>query len=330
MLGIAVCATYASGAFVLLDGLEAGSQSVLGRLDTGPYLAYQGVFPNLEPFTMDEELQGAHSAGWLRTADLMTDASPVAVRVLGLADGGALGGPTPAPGTTFVSPFLSQLSSSDAIVLRTPIGAVEVSVAAPAGPNLVLPETWIVLSETDLRQIATWEEGHYDLIFVAQREDAVHLAEGGYTVLALASVADFFGAALQEARRLVGSLVAVSAIAIGVVAFSLVSLELRYRRSEIHTLRALGLDGRGLGRLYGLQLAFIVAGGAVLGMAGGIAVANGIVSFAPLLGLPTVISPHLSLAGLLIPHAASLGAGLAGGGVGLFRQIRRWDHAPRR
>ncbi|MFQ5552692.1 MAG: FtsX-like permease family protein [Thermoplasmata archaeon] len=329
MLGIAVCATYAAGALVLLDGLENGSQSVLGRLGAGPYLAYRGGFPQLEPFGMDGDFQGPYRAGWLRAAELVTDASFVPVRVVAFS-AGDLGGPAPTAGTTFASPSISGSGPDHTLVLRTEVGVVEVAVAPPGGPSFGLPETWILLSESDLRQIATWDARRYDLLFIEGREDAQQLADSGYTVLALASAPDFFEATLREARRLVGGLVGVSAVAIAVVAYSLTSLEIRYRRAETRTLRALGMDGRALGRLYGLQLVFIVAGGTVLGLAGGIVAANGLVSFAPLFGLPTVISPHLTLGGVVVPMAISLAAGLAGGGVGLLRHVRRWDHAPRR
>lgn len=330
MLGIAVCATYISGALVLLDGLEIGVQSVLGRLDTGPYMAYRGVFPQLEPFVMVGEPQGPHRAGWLRPAELVTDTSPVSIRLLAFADG-SFGGPAPSPGTAFVDPLLSQASGSgNVLVLRTEVGVVEVTGETSRGMDLGLPDTWVLISEADLRRLTTWENGSFDLLLVEQREDARRLAETGYAVLALVSAPDFFEAALREAQRLVGGLVAVSAVAIAAVAYSLISLEIRYRRPEARTLRALGMDGRALGRLYALQLAFIVAGGTALGVAGGIVAANGLVSFAPLLGLPTVISPHLSLAGLLVPVGASLGAGLAGGGVSVLRNIRRWDRAPGR
>ncbi len=326
MLGIAVSATYAAGAFVLLDGLEAGSQSVLDRLETGPYLSYRGVFPWLEPFALDEEFRGAYRAGWLRPAEIVTDPSPVPVRVVTFADG-SLGGPAPPPGTAFGSPQLAQGAGGDALVLRTEVGVVQVTLEGSQELGLALPASWIVIAESDLRGLATWEAGSFDLLFLERREDALRLDDGGYTVLSLASAPDFFEAAVQEARRLVASLVGVSAVAIGVIAYSLIALEFRYRRSETHTLLALGMDGRGLGRLYGLQLAFIVVGGTLLGVAGGIVAANGLVSFAPLFGLPTVIRPHLSLTGLVVPLVASLGAGLAGGGLSLLQSLRRWNRA---
>ena len=329
MLGIAVCATYAAGALVLLDGLEAGSQSVLDRLETGPYLTYRGVFPRLDPFVMDSNLQGPSRAGWLRPAELVTDSALVPVRVLALANG-SLGGPAPTPGMAFGNPQLTQGLGTSPLSLRTGAGAIQVTFAAWGERELTLPDTWILIAEADLRRLATWEEGSFDLLFVEPRDDALLLADAGYTVLALASAPDFFNATLQDVRRLIGSLVVISAVAIAAIAYSLIALEMRYRRPETRTLVALGMDGRGLGRLYGLQLGFIVVGGTLLGMAGGIVAASGLVSFAPLFGLPTVISPHLSLTGFVVPLAASLAAGLAGGGLSLLQNLRRWNRAPGR
>lgn len=329
MLGIAVCATYATGALVLLDGLEVGSESVLERLDTGPFLAYRGVFPQLEPFDIDGTLRGLSRAGWLRSAELVTETAPVGIRVLALADG-SLGGSGPSPGTTFGSLALPPGSGvTDTLVLRTELGTVEITVEDSEGMGVGLPDTWLLISEVDLRRLATWEEDTFDLLFVELREDARGLAGAGFSVLSLTSAPDFFGAVLQEARRLVGGLVGVSAVAIAAVAYSLISLDIRYRRPETRTLLAVGMDGRGLGRLYGFQLAFTVVGGTLLGVAGGIAAANALVSFAPLFGLPTVISPHLSLTGLMLPLATSLGAGLMGGGLSLLQNLRRWNRAPR-
>lgn len=334
MLGIAVCATYATGAMALLDGLEAGSRSVLGRLDTGPFLAYRGAFPHFEPFALDGGVQGSYRPGWLRPAHLVTNTSSVPVRLLAFAGTGDLSfGRVPNPGEMLLGAPLSQelgLAPDDGLTLRTDGGVVEVVVAGPWEADLDLPSTWVLTSEADLRRLAPWEEGRYDLVFAAQREDAVRLAGDGYTVQALVSVTDFFDAALQEARQIVGGLIGVSAVAIAAVAYSLLSLEIRYRQGEIRTLRAIGLGGRGLGRLYGLQLAFIVAGGTALGMAAGLVAAHGLVSFAPLFGLPTVIRPHVSLWGLLLPLTASLGAGMAGGGTGLWLHLRRLNHAPHR
>ncbi|MEE8199166.1 MAG: FtsX-like permease family protein, partial [Thermoplasmata archaeon] len=261
--------------------------------------------------------------------ELVTDSALVPVRVLALANGN-LGGPTPAPGIAFGSPQLTQGLGMNPLSLRTEAGAVQVTFVASGERELTLPDTWILIAEADLRRLATWEEGSFDLLFVEPREDALLLADAGYTVLALASAPDFFNATLQDVRRLIGSLVVVSAVAIAAIAYSLIALEMRYRRPETRTLVALGMDGRGLGRLYGLQLGFIVVGGTLLGMAGGIVAASGLVSFAPLFGLPTVISPHLSLTGFVVPLAASLAAGLAGGGLSLLQNLRRWNRAPGR
>ncbi|MFQ5919548.1 MAG: FtsX-like permease family protein [Thermoplasmata archaeon] len=327
MLGIAVCATYATGALVLLDGLEAGSRSVLDRLEAGPYLTYRGVFPRVDPIVRESSLEGPYRAGWLRPAAIVTNSTSVPVRVLALADG-TLGGPAPAPGTARGSPRLLQ-EVGTSLVLRTAQDEIQVNLASSTETTLPFPDSWIVIAETDLRRLATWDEGTFDLLFVEPRGDALLLQGAGYTVLALASAPDFFGATLREARGLVGSLVVVSAVAIAAIAYSLIALEMRYRRRETRTLLALGVDGRGLGRLYGLQLAFIVVGGTLLGMAGGIVAAYALVSFAPLFGLPTVIAPHLSIAGFAVPLAAALAAGLAGGGLSLFQNLRRWNRAPR-
>lgn len=333
MLGIAVCATYATGAMALLDGLEAGTESVLNRLDAGPYLAYRGTFPDLEPFGMQSGIQGPYRAGWLRPAELVFDASTVPVRLLAFSETGDLSfGPSPREGESlFSSPAAQSFgrASDGVLVLRTEEAVLELTVGGSWAAGFRLPDTWILVSEADLRLLASLDDRRYDLLFLAQRADAAGMASEGYAIQSVVSAPDFFAAALQEARGIVGGLVAVSAAVIAVVAYSLLALEIRYRRDEIRTLRALGLDGRGLRRLYGLQLAFIVAGGTAMGIAGGVVAANGLVSFAPFFGLPTTIQPHLSFWGLLLPLAAALVAGLAGGGASLLWHLRRWERAPR-
>lgn len=327
VLGIAVCAMYSAGALVLLDGLAAGTGSVLDRLPTGPHLAHRGSFPDLAPAPLPEGLQGAVAAGWLRPGSVASAEAEAQARLLALTDPSLLGLPAlPAPGEAFLARPLAE-------ALNVPVGQ-PVTVAGPDGEatlvlarhltgGVTLPSGWVLLAPEELWALTGADPAAYDLLLLADRRDATRLATEGYDVLSLASAPDFFHAALAEARGLLLGVVGASALAVAVTAYSLLALEVRYRHDEIRTLRALGLDGGGLLRLYGLQVLFVVGSGAVLGLATGIVAAHGLVSFAPFFGLPTVIRPHLTAWGVLLPLLSALGAGAAGGFLSLAVHLGR-------
>lgn len=331
ILGVAVCAMYASGALVLLEGLQAGSATVIPRLEVGPFLAYQGAFPDVRPAPLPEApFLGAVGAGWLRDGTLTAGNDTASVRLLSFPVTRNL--PEPAAYPLARSPeakasalLLEELALPVGASVRVEAGAGSRDLPlgrAPAGP-LVLPERWVLVPPDAMASVAPVEDDRFDLLLVAEAEDAQRLAEGGYTVLSLTSAVGFFQEALEDARDLVFTVVVASAVAVGALTFSLLSLEIRYRRREMATLRAVGMDRGGFLRLYGLQLAYLVGAGTALGLALGIVVANGLVSFAPFVGLPTIIRPQVTALGLAVPLLSTLAAGAAGGVASLVLSLRR-------
>jgi hypothetical protein len=317
---------------VLMDGVAAGSASVLSRLQDGPFLAYRGEYPDLEPFSSPDGLQGRHALGWIEPAILESDSSSAMVKLLALSDPGVLYPIDPGRGEAYAAASLMarlDLSAGSTILLTIGQEVLQLNLAGSLQSSVSLPDTWLMVSEEDLRDALGQQVDAYNLLLLEQRQDASRIEGRGFTVLSLSSAADFFAGGLEEARRVVLSIVVASSIAIGALAFSLLSLEVRYRRRELDTLRAMGLDPWGFARLYGLQLAFILLTGTGLGIAMGIVVANGLVSFAPFFGLTTVIKPQVTAPGLLLPITSSLLAGFAGGVATITLTLRRLSREAR-
>ncbi len=330
ILGIAVCAMYSSGAMVLLDGLAEGSSSVLARIETGPFLAYRGSFPELEPLGEQVHLGGGSALGRLETATLRVENSTFHVRLFSISDLGILSlSKGPQAREAFLTPtFAGKLGIEEGQVVNLASAEKEGTLvfAGFLKPAVPLPEGWVLVSEGDLRELFPSASAAHNFALVNERKSALDLEGQGLTVLSLTSAGDFFLLGLEEARRIVFSIVVASSIAIAALAFSLLSLEVRYRRREIETLRALGMGGRDFLKLYGLQMAFILSAGTILGISMGIVVANGLVSFSPFFGLTTVIRPQVTPAGVLIPLLSSLFAGLAGGTSSILYALRRLTH----
>lgn len=318
---------YSSGAMVLLDGLQEGASSVLSRIETGPFFAYQGGAGDLKAFPAPSGLQGDLASGRIRDAILRVDGEATPVRVFSLSNPSLIQVTAPASGTVLLHPSKMVelgLAVGENMEIEGEVDPMSLGLAGPLRGVVGLPEEWILLGEEDLLTLFPGAVGLHDFLILEKRHDAEALEAEGFTILPLTSAGDFFLQGLEEARRVVLALVTASSVAIAVITFSLISLEVRYRQREIATLRALGMGEGTFSMLYGLQLAFIVASGSVLGMALGIVVANGLVSFAPFFGLTTIIRPQVTSLGLVLPLISSFTAGILGGGASLLSTLRRF------
>lgn len=327
MLGIAVCAMYASGAMVLLDGLETGSGSVLELLETGPFLAYKGSFPSGQRFSPPTGLTGGHSVGAVDSATLMVGNTTLAVRTFAVKDAQEVSMTSPDDGGVFLSQALADslgILPWANITLATAYSEMGFTFRDVVGGKAALPEEWVMVSEAGHGTLHPIALDFYNFVLLLERSDASLLEERGFTVLSTASAGAFFTGGLSEARGVVLSVVIVSSIAVSALSFSLISLEARYRRREMDTFQALGMGWWDMLGSYGLQVFFVVSTGTVLGTALGIVASNGIVSFAPFFGLPTIIRPQITLTGILIPLLSSLAAGTLGGMVALLGTLRRF------
>ncbi len=328
MLGIAVCAMYATGAMVLTDGLQEGSGSVVAGLRLGPFLAFKGGFPSDERFYHPDGLTGNYSVGALDAASMLLGNVTFPIRTFFLEDPRKVGMVQPDPQDAYLSPSLAASLNLDPganITLATSYAEVGFTFRDLLRAPLLLPDQWILVPVADHEVLHPIALDVYNFVLLQERSDALHLQRMGFSVLSTASAGDFFLNGLSEARRIVQNIVVVSSVAIAALVFSLLSLEARYRRDEMVTLRALGMDGRGMMGLYGLQTAFVVAVGTTLGVALGIVVANGLVSFAPFFGLPTIVQPQVTFTGILLPLLSSLAAGALGGTAAILVALRRFS-----
>ncbi len=319
---------YASGATVLLDGLETGSGSVLTRLETGPFLAYKGSFPGGERFFAPVGLTGDYSVGAVDPAYLQVGNATLPVRTLAMRDPQKVSMASPEEGDALLSRALAAslgIEPGQNISLVTDYREANFTFRDFVTASVALPDQWIIISGEGHGALHPIALDLYNLVLLMERSDASLLQGKGFTVLSTASAGDFFVGGLSEARDVVFSIVIVSSVAIGALSFSLVSLEARYRHREMNTLRALGMGGGEMVGTYGLQVLFIVSTGTILGIALGIVVANGLVSFAPFFGLPTIIRPQITLAGILIPLFSSLVAGAIGGMIAILGTLRRFS-----
>ncbi len=312
-----------------MDGLEEGSVSVLSMIETGPFFAYKGTSSHIEAFPAPEGLEGDFALGRLREADLQAGNTTLPVRVFSLSAVNMVTEDGPSSREAFLS---SSTASGLGIDPGTTFSMVkgerklEFVFGDYLRTHFTLPQSWVLISEEDMKDLFPDVLATYSFVLLDQRNDAFRLQGGGFTVMSLASAGDFFYLGLEEARRIVIGIVVASSVAIAIIAFSLLSLEVRYRRSEMETLRAIGMDARGFAKLYGLQMAFILVSGSFIGLAMGIVVANGLVSFSPFFGLSTIIRPQVTATGILLPLLSSLAAGLLGGSITILTSVRRLSH----
>jgi putative ABC transport system permease protein len=124
----------------------------------------------------------------------------------------------------------------------------------------------------------------------------------------------FVRAGTAEAQASFRLLALVIGVVIALLVYAAMSLEVHQRAREIALLRSLGASPSTVAGVYEAQAILLALVGAIVGSALGIVIANALVSFAPLFGLPNLVVLSVPTGGvgvaLLVSILAAVVAGL--------------------
>ncbi len=143
--------------------------------------------------------------------------------------------------------------------------------------------------------------------------DPVLIASLRLTRLETLGAIGFVRGGITEVQASLQLLALVIAVVIGLLVYAAMSLEVHQRTREIATLRHLGASPATVASVYEAQALLLGAAGAGLGSALGIVAAHGVVSFAPLIGLPHLVILGPPLGPVAVAFVAALGAAAVAG-----------------
>ncbi len=185
------------------------------------------------------------------------------------------------------------------------------------GPPVVLPRIlpsgWLWIRPEFMAEIDEEEGASIQAILPVDSPDPAAASALGLTRLHPVGAIGFVRGSVDLAVDALTSLVVVIAVVIGLLVYSAMSVEVHQRIDEIRTLRGLGASPRAIATIYQGQALVLAALGATLGSSLGILLAHGIVSFAPLLGLPNLVVLSPPIQGVSLAYLASFVAAALGG-----------------
>ncbi|HII39874.1 MAG TPA: ABC transporter permease [Thermoplasmata archaeon] len=300
---IALASMVLVGSLSLVDGLRAGSESVLSRIRVEPavYIAGTDLLASridpaaLAPLGLDVDVFRIHAA------DLEVNGLSLPVIVASLTHLEGVNATTPYPlGTqdlsldsglrdTILTETGAPLASTGTLsVLGTRLAGLPI-VDPPPGKDAFLPDDW-AYARPELFATANASEGPFvQAIVAAHGLDSSMVAALGLTPFDLVGAVGFTQGSVDEVGSALIALSVVIAAVISVLVYFAMSLEVVQRSREIRTLRSLGASPRLVASLYEGQALLLALVGATVGSALGIVLAHGFVSFASLVGLPNLL-----------------------------------------
>ena len=315
------------GSLSLVDGLSAGVDSITGRFSTGPAVYLHGTDLLASAIDVNSLVVLATDYAVLRVHPGTLNVGGTSLRLLVASlteyHGGNATDPFPADrqDVAIDAGLRAQILAAGAplggSVNLTLFGLPPQDLAvvpAPSPRPAFLPDTWAWVRSELLLALGPSQAGPAQAVFTPAPLEAGLAARLGLTLLPTVGAIGFTRSSIADARGVLLGLAPVLAVVIGLLVFSAMDLEVAQRREEIRTLRSLGAGPATVVAVYEGQALLLALLGATLGSALGIVVAHGIVSFAPLLGLPNliVLAPPLVPVGLayLLAVVASGVAGL--------------------
>lgn len=330
---IAVACMVLVGALSLVDGLSAGVDTATARFASGPSVYLRGT--DLLSSTIDEttltSIPTDYSVLRLHAGTLTANGVTQSVIVGALEDlhGGNATVPFPnGTGQVAVDTGLaSQIAQASGAPLGTSvnltllgIGPAEYPVApSPASRPVLFPDTWAWVRPELLIAMNPALGGPAQAVLTPSPLDTALVARLGLTRLQTVGAVGFVQASVAEAGTVLLALAALVAVVIGLVVLQAMGLEVVLRREEIRTLRSLGASTPVVLAVYEGQALLLALLGATVGSALGIAVVHGIVSFAPLVGLPNLVVFQAPVTPVLLGYAVALAASAVAGLVPAIR-----------
>lgn len=324
-MGIALACMVLVGSLTLVGGLAVGVDSATSRFSSGPSVYLRGT--NLLASAIDENGLTAIPTDYavlrVHTATLALNGLDEAILVASLTDyaGGNASVPFPANASEVaidaglaarVEGASGGPLNASANLTTLGMGPMALRVAPPpaARPSL-FPDTWAWVRPDLFIALDPTLGGPAQAVLTPSPLDPVLAARLGLARLETVGAVGFTQASLAQAGALLLGLAALVAVVIGLLVFNAMGLEVLQRGEEIRTLRSLGAAPRTVLAVYEGQAILLAVLGAVVGSALGIALAHGVVSFAPLLGFPNLVAFQAPV----LPVAAAFAVALAAAGL---------------
>lgn len=170
----------------------------------------------------------------------------------------------------------------------------------PSRPNL-FPNHWVWASAELFVSMDAQQERSVQAIVTSSPLDPSLVTQLGLSPLPPVGAVGFAQGVVSEARAGLLGLGLVIAIVIGLLVYSAMAIEVRTRSAEIQILRGLGTPPSTVAAVYEGQAILMAVLGATVGSSLGLVIANAVVSFTPVVGLPNlvVVQPSLALLGLV-------------------------------
>ncbi len=324
------------GSLSLVDGLSSGVDSVASRFTSGPVIYLRGN--DLLASAIDENALGVIPTDYVvvrahvGTLVVGNVSRLVVVASLTSYRGGNASTPFPAGSRDAAvdTGLAAEFASSGVPVLPASVNVSlfgrpleQVTVAPPpASRPDVFPDTWAWVRPELFIAMSPDQGGPAQAVITPSPLDPALAASLGLTPLATVGAVGFTVASIAEARAALLGLGALMAIIIGLLAYAAVGLEVHLRREEIRVLRSLGATPSRVAAVYEGQALTLALVGATLGSALGILLAHGIVSFAPLFGLPNLVLLPVPWVPVGVAYALALAACALGGLVPTTRAAR--------
>ena len=325
------------GSLSLAEGLSGGGESVASRCQPGPSVYVHGsdlmdsrIDPTALPMIPGDFLAVRVHAG---TLEMNNVSLPVVVAALQAFQDGNASVPFPAgaPDSVAIDVGLEReiVAASgqplDANVTLSVFGlrlaSLPVSPPPMSRPGL-FPDTWAWVRPELLTAAGGVQGMSTQAVITPSPLDPALVSRLGLTPLTTIGGIGFARGSVQEARAAVDALALLVAVVIGLLVYSAMGLEVQQRRQEIRVLRSLGASSSAVAAVYEGQAVVLGLVGATLGSALGIVLAHAIVSFAPLLGMPNLITLPAPAAAVAFVYLLTLVAAVLAGLVPSTRAVR--------
>jgi putative ABC transport system permease protein len=187
-------------------------------------------------------------------------------------------------------------------------------VAPPAARSPLFADDWAYVRADLLTAMDPLRGGPVQAIIANASLDGSTIQRLGLSRLDTLGAVGFVRAGTAEAQASFRLLAFVIGVVIALLVYAAMSLEVHQRAREIALLRSLGASPPIVAGVYEAQAILLALVGAIVGSALGIVIANAVVSFAPLFGLPNLVVLSVPTGGvgvaLLVSILAAVVAGL--------------------
>lgn len=333
MLGVGFAVLLLTAGFALLDGMRAGVDQLADRIEPAPVLFLAGDAPTASE--IDASVLAAVPGEFLSlhvvsgTLALGSDTWTATIAYVERSDGSPLWS-VPAFEVLLGPSLRSRLERRTPVDVGTPLAVsssqatVTLAVAGAYPPTRPFPDDWAVVSREDMRALRPPLDASVSGVVVEpdNPEAMEALRAAGLTEVATVAAPEFLRTGTSEVLASLVPLVATVGVLVALLVYNAMSIEVAQRVREIRLLRQIGAGPGRIGMLYLGQALVLATFGGLLGLAGGIVAAHGIVSFAPLVGLANVVAPSVSPGLAALALGVSLAAGVIGGLVPAMRTGR--------